>query len=83
MDGKYDFQYSYSRPKDVPCKKDCPDRTPGCHDGCEKYQEWRKKLDEIREIEGEKSKTKNEHLHQIVRERAKKYRRDHIWRRGG
>ena len=23
-----------------PCK-DCPDRTPGCHDSCERYREFR------------------------------------------
>ena len=22
--------------------KDCPERYPGCHDRCERFQEWRK-----------------------------------------
>lgn len=25
-------------PADMPCKRDCPDRFPGCY--CEKKQEW-------------------------------------------
>lgn len=35
-----------------PCK-DCQDRQPGtgCHDRCEKFQAWRKKLDERNEEE--------------------------------
>lgn len=37
--------------------KDCPDRHVGCHSDCERYLEFRKKLDELREkkrIESEK-----------------------------
>lgn len=32
-----------------PCKKDCPSRCPGCHDKCERYQKFRKALDEEKE----------------------------------
>ena len=28
--------------KAPPCDPKCPGRTPGCHDHCEKYQEWKK-----------------------------------------
>ena len=24
-----------------PTCKDCPERSPGCHDHCERFQEWR------------------------------------------
>ena len=34
-----------SKPK-PPCL-DCPDRVPACHDKCEKYQTFRKALDEL------------------------------------
>ena len=23
------------------CVRGCPDRKPGCHDSCQKYQEWK------------------------------------------
>lgn len=31
-----------------PCKG-CPDRYPGCHDHCDKYQEWKAKYQEGKE----------------------------------
>lgn len=34
----------------MPCK-DCKDRYLGCHDRCEKYQQFKKRNDEIREKE--------------------------------
>ena len=33
-----------------PCK-DCPDRTPGCHGKCEKYLDYRARLDAMKEEE--------------------------------
>ena len=33
-----------------PCK-DCTERYPACHDKCEKFMEWRKKVDTQRENE--------------------------------
>lgn len=30
-----------------PCARDCPGRAPDCHGSCEKYQEYRRELDEI------------------------------------
>lgn len=34
----------------APCK-DCGDRAVGCHDNCEKYQEWKRANDKRREKE--------------------------------
>lgn len=34
----------------MPCK-DCKDRYIGCHDRCEKYQQFKKRNDELREKE--------------------------------
>ena len=31
--------------RDIPPCKGCADRTPGCHDKCEKYKEWKKILE--------------------------------------
>lgn len=25
---------------DNPCRRECPDRSPTCHGGCDKYREW-------------------------------------------
>lgn len=33
-----------------PCK-DCPNRHPGCHGSCEKYQIWRKEWEQLKERE--------------------------------
>ena len=33
-----------------PCK-DCPNRHPGCHGSCEKYQTWRKEWEQLKERE--------------------------------
>ena len=30
----------------LPCAKDCPNRSAGCHARCEAYLSWRKALDE-------------------------------------
>ena len=37
-----------SRAPTSPCK-DCPDRTVGCHGGCEKYKDYRAALDAHKE----------------------------------
>lgn len=34
-----------------PCARDCKDRTADCHGSCEKYSEFRRKLDIYNEIE--------------------------------
>ena len=31
--------------QDCPCERNCPERTPECHGGCERYAKWRKKKD--------------------------------------
>ena len=33
--------------RDIPPCKGCLERTPGCHDKCVKYKEWRSNLDEL------------------------------------
>lgn len=33
----------------MPCKRDCPDRTGTCHDTCEAFLEWKKRLREMKE----------------------------------
>ena len=33
--------------RDTPPCKDCKDRYPVCHDKCEKYKEWKSRLDEV------------------------------------
>lgn len=32
----------------IPCKRDCPDRSAECHGSCEKYREFKAKMDEAR-----------------------------------
>ena len=31
-----------------PCTPDCPDRTPGCHDNCPKYQQWKEERQQVK-----------------------------------
>lgn len=31
--------------KDIPCKRDCPNRAPECHSTCQAYMEWRSSRD--------------------------------------
>lgn len=37
--------FSYTEPP--PCPRICPDRKPACHDSCAKYQEYKKKREEL------------------------------------
>jgi hypothetical protein len=53
--------------KKPPCEKGCPDRSPECHAACERYAEWRRRMDT--EAEARRSKTDAE---QGVRELARK-----------
>lgn len=39
---------------DCPCKN-CDDRAPTCHDICEKYGAWKKKVNENRQVERDAS----------------------------
>lgn len=34
----------------TPCK-DCPDRRPGCHSGCDRYRAWQKEWSRLKEKE--------------------------------
>lgn len=38
-----------------PCK-DCPNRHPGCHGSCEKYQTWRKEWEQLKERESDSAR---------------------------
>lgn len=49
-----------------PCYK-CDDRYPGCHGYCEKYLEYRKKLDEV----NEKARLDNEMRNSIIETRKR------------
>lgn len=33
--------------RELPPCKDCPDRIPGCHGSCDRYKEWKQRLDEL------------------------------------
>ena len=45
--------YSFNRENfyDCPCSRDCDERYPACHDHCDKFKKWRKKLEKAREEE--------------------------------
>lgn len=52
-----------SRPDPVtrekpPCK-DCPDRVPGCHGSCDRYKEWKQRLDELNKARKEYENKRN------------------------
>lgn len=34
-----------------PCVRECPDRCETCHVHCEKYNQWKKKRDEMKQAE--------------------------------
>lgn len=36
----------YANDVKPPCRRDCEGRHPGCHDSCEKYQEWKRAREE-------------------------------------
>ena len=38
----------WARHKLGPCIKSCPDRHPGCHDNCSRYQEWKAERDRLK-----------------------------------
>lgn len=33
--------------RDTPPCKGCPDRRTACHDSCDGYKEWKRRLDEV------------------------------------
>ncbi len=33
---------------EIPCAKDCPDRSITCHGKCERYAAWKKEVDKQR-----------------------------------
>lgn len=40
----------------IPCVRDCPERSAECHATCEKYAEYRKEMDIYRDSEHEARK---------------------------
>lgn len=42
------INYSHASAKDIPCKNECEDRHPGCHDKCERYISWKERMNEKR-----------------------------------
>ena len=40
----------------IPCVRDCPERSAECHATCEKYAEYRKAMDAYRDSEHEARK---------------------------
>lgn len=40
----------------IPCVRDCPERSAECHAACEKYAEYRKAMDIYRDSEHEARK---------------------------
>lgn len=46
------YHFGRNNTSGCPCK-DCEDRYPGCHDRCEGYKAWKKKLEEKNKAEAE------------------------------
>lgn len=60
---------------DIPCTRDCPDRSAGCHGKCARYLEFRRKCDEIRTL---KSRDKAQDLLAAgAQSRKDRYRRSY------
>lgn len=54
----------------VPCK-DCPDRVLGCHDTCEKYQEFKAYREKIIQARAEEAKRRGIIIEQTLRNMKK------------
>ena len=67
-----DYRYI---PKDIPCKRDCENRTPGCHDGCRKYIEWKHEKLKQAEIQRKERAVNSEAIEQIKKIYGKKRKR--------
>lgn len=59
----------------APCL-DCPDREPGCHGKCEKYQTWLEPIIKAREERLKKNKEAAYGIDRFVRESEKKRKRN-------
>lgn len=47
MNDNWGYNYNYER-FIITCCKDCPNRYPGCHDHCGKYQSQKKQYEEMK-----------------------------------
>ena len=56
-------------PKDHPCRRTCPNRTPGCN--CEKRTAW-KQADEEKKEKTRRSRVVDEYQKEAVRDSVKK-----------
>ena len=43
--------------RELPPCKDCQDRVPGCHGFCDRYKEWKLRLDELNKARREYDRT--------------------------
>ena len=41
----FNYNKNYFNVRNIPCKKDCPDRNAECHSVCKAYQEWKDNRD--------------------------------------
>lgn len=65
-----------------PCK-DCPDREPGCHAKCEKYQTWRHELDQVRAWLRDQMPDTSESTRKALTEKMKRKARGYRRRKDG
>ena len=42
------IKFTHGSANDIPCKRDCEVRWPGCHTECEKYLAWKEAHEEQR-----------------------------------
>lgn len=59
----------------TPCL-DCPDREPGCHGKCEKYQTWLEPIIKAREERLRNNKARGYDVDRFVKERDRKRRQN-------
>lgn len=43
---------------DIPCKRDCPNRTVNCHSNCKKYNDFKAEIEIVRKREQKESFTR-------------------------
>ena len=61
--------------KGIPCKRECEDRTPGCHDSCQKYIDWKYEKLKQAEIQRKERAVNSEAIEQIKKVYGKKRKR--------
>ena len=53
--------------RDIPCKRDCERRTPGCHSSCQTYISWKEEKEKKRQQELKEQAYASEVIEQIKR----------------